>query len=497
VGQYNGLELDGRWYTEFVSGRSMGKRREFQQVLEDARLDRFDVLLVDHTSRFGRNQEECIRYKGDLQRLGKTVVFVSQGIISGSDRDFLAERINETLDEQYSRNLARYVAAGLAEKAAQGLVNGVPPLGYRSEKLDNGKRERKVPDPNTMPVLRELLSCYASGRYSYQSLADYLNAKGYRTRNGRPFTVGSIAQVLENRFYDGKAVYHPGKPDEQVRDGSHEVPAEVKELWLTCQEVKRQKTRPGQHSQRAEARIYPLTGVLVCDLCDKPYHGEAVQHPSGRLSRRMYHYLRRCDVRPRSTGADTVEQTFGQDVLPHLHLDDGWRSAVLRALVQEGPTPDITLEMKRIEGALANLRKQHLWGAVADEEFRRTFEALDRQRRALEAQRQPVPTPNLDRAAALLQNMPALWTHPGVSDVQRRELAQEVFQEVRLRGCQITAVQPKPTYAPLFAYAVWRGSDMSRVESSGLGPRPLISALASGVVVLGVSEWVSKLAKAA
>ncbi len=410
-------------------------------------------------------------------------------------------RVGEKLDsDQAAQGYPQLVVeglGGLAEKAAQGLVNGVPPLGYRSEKLDNGKRERKVPDPNTMPVLRELLSCYASGRYSYQSLADYLNAKGYRTRNGRPFTVGSIAQVLENRFYDGKAVYHPGKPDEQVRDGSHEVPAEVKELWLTCQEVKRQKTRPGQHSQRAEARIYPLTGVLVCDLCDKPYHGEAVQHPSGRLSRRMYHYLRRCDVRPRSTGADTVEQTFGQDVLPHLHLDDGWRSAVLRALVQEGPTPDITLEMKRIEGALANLRKQHLWGAVADEEFRRTFEALDRQRRALEAQRQPVPTPNLDRAAALLQNMPALWTHPGVSDVQRRELAQEVFQEVRLRGCQITAVQPKPTYAPLFAYAVWRGSDMSRVESSGLGPRPLISALASGVVVLGVSEWVSKLAKAA
>jgi hypothetical protein len=29
------------------------------------------------------------------------VIFVSQGIISGSDRDFLSERINETLDEQY------------------------------------------------------------------------------------------------------------------------------------------------------------------------------------------------------------------------------------------------------------------------------------------------------------------------------------------------------------------------------------------------------------
>ena len=81
-------------------------------------MDLFDVLLVDHTSRFGRNQSECIRYKDELRRLGKTVVFVSQGIISGSDRDFLAERINETLDEQYSRNLSRYTSAGQSRRSA-------------------------------------------------------------------------------------------------------------------------------------------------------------------------------------------------------------------------------------------------------------------------------------------------------------------------------------------------------------------------------------------
>ena len=110
-----GLVLGSRWYTEFSSGRSVEKRLEFHRLLEDAGMDLFDVLLVDHTSRFGRNQAECIRYKEELRLLGKTVVFVSQGIVSGSDRDFLAERINETLDEQYSRNLSRYVSAGLYE----------------------------------------------------------------------------------------------------------------------------------------------------------------------------------------------------------------------------------------------------------------------------------------------------------------------------------------------------------------------------------------------
>ena len=158
-----GLVLGDRWYTEFISGRQVKKRLQFQQFIEDAHVDRYDVLLVDHTSRFGRNQEECIRYKADLLRIGKAVVFVSQGIISGSDRDFLSERINETLDEQYSRNLSRYVSAAMAEKAANGLANGLSPLGYRSETGDSGKRERKVPDPETMPIVRRLLEEYASG----------------------------------------------------------------------------------------------------------------------------------------------------------------------------------------------------------------------------------------------------------------------------------------------------------------------------------------------
>ena len=141
VQRYRGATRSGsprptanRWYTEFSSGRSVEKRLEFHRLLEDAEMDLFDVLLVDHTNRFGRNQAECIRYKEELRLLGKTVVFVSQSIISGSDRDFLAQRINETLDEQYSRNLSRYVSAGLYEKAALGHAIGRAPLGYRQEK---------------------------------------------------------------------------------------------------------------------------------------------------------------------------------------------------------------------------------------------------------------------------------------------------------------------------------------------------------------------------
>ena len=163
-------------------------------------------------------------------------------------------------------------------------------------------------------------------------LADYLNREGYRNREGKPFMDGSIEHVLANRFYEGKAVYHLGKPDEQVREGDHDVSPEVKVLWLKCQRVKRERSRPGLFSRKPKHRIYPFTGVSVCDECEKPYHGEAVQHDRGREYRRMYHYGRRCKVKPLSINADRLKQTFGQDGLSHLHLDDGWREAILNSI---------------------------------------------------------------------------------------------------------------------------------------------------------------------
>ncbi|MBI4311717.1 MAG: recombinase family protein [Chloroflexi bacterium] len=449
--QSYGLVLGSRWYTEFVSGRSASKRQEFQQVLEDARLDRFDVLLVDHTSRFGRNQAECIRYKAELQRLGKTVVFVSQGIISGSDRDFLAERINETLDEQYSRNLSRYVAAGLAEKASQGLANGVPPLGYKSEKLDNGKRERKVPDPDTTPALLALLRGYASGQHSYRTLADWLNAQGYRNREGEPFSTGSVEHVLSNRFYAGKAVYHPGEPDEEVRGGAHEVPAEVKELWLRCQEIKAQQRRTRVGAPRRRPRAYPFSRLAFCAGCGGRFTGKPARTTQGDESLRLVVPHARCDLQPHSVRVDYLEAQWREGVLPYLTLDDGWQRGIAQAL-QDEAGPSNEKDCRRLESALANLRKQHLWGDISDEDYRRDRDVLERQLKALAPPGAKVHLPNLERAAGLLNDLPALWAHPGVSNEQREALGQELLERAIISGGTLVAIEPRAAYRPLFGY---------------------------------------------
>jgi len=349
-------------------------------------------------------------------------------------------------------------------------------------------------------ALVALLREYASGRYSYKRLADYLNREGYRNREGKPFTDGSIEHVLANRFYEGKAVYHPGKPDEQVREGDHDVSPEVKALWVKCQRVKQEHSKPGQRVRRSIRRVYPFTGVLVCDQCKKPYHGEAIQGLRGREYRRMCHYARSCDIKPLSINADRLKQTFGRDVLGHLHLDDGWRDAILSAIPNESPQPDNAPQVKRIEAAIVNLRKQHLWGAIDDDRFGREFQKLDTQKTGLQKQQeaQSIHTPNLEKAAAMLMDLPALWAHPGVDDRQRRELVHEAFEEVVISGHDLTSVSPRPQYAPLFAYAICRQQNvMGKVGVTGVEPTRPITILPSGIVVREINDWVHRMRVAA
>lgn len=75
-----------------------------------------------------------------------------------------------------------------------------------------------------------------------------------------------------------------------------------------------------------------------------------------------------------------------------------------------------------------------------------------------------VRLPNLERGAQLLADLPALWSHPGVTDEQREALVREMFEQVRLRGSDLVAIEPKPEYQPLFAYIVTEGVRNCRGE---------------------------------
>jgi DNA invertase Pin-like site-specific DNA recombinase len=235
----NGLDLV-REYCDFHSGwRKADGRPEFQRLIADAAEDRFDVVLVYHTSRFARNQVEARRYKQMLrERLGIKVVSVTQplGDDPGDPSAFLSESIHEMFDEYYSVSLSFWTRTGLREKARQGHLIDALPWGYQRD-AESG---RAAPDPERAPLVRQLFERYASGHESDRSLAAWLNARGARSAKGRPFSKDTVREMLLNSAYCG---YVSGlRSKDRSNRGVHEAIVS-EELFDRVQEVRTWRAR--------------------------------------------------------------------------------------------------------------------------------------------------------------------------------------------------------------------------------------------------------------
>ena len=143
---------------------------------------------------------------------------------------------------------------------------------------------------------------------------------------------------------------------------------------------------------------------------------------------------------------------MGDRVMPHLQLVASWKTRIISALKADDPPHQENHQQgERLQRALENLRKQHKWGAISDEEYRTDRNVLVRQLKLLDAAVKPRQLPNLERAAEFLQNLPGLWLHPGVTHEDREALVKQVFQRITIDGKDFVDIEPKPEYAPLFA----------------------------------------------
>ena len=150
-----------------------------------------------------------------------------------------------------------------------------------------------------------------------------------------------------------------------------------------------------------------------------------------------------------------------------MRLNAGWKAGILKVLTQERPSTTDDGQSETIKRALENLRKQHLWGDLLDEEYRRERAALERQLRSAQPPPKAPQLPNLERAAQLLTDLPKLWLHPGVSHEQRENLVREVFNRITIDSRFMT-IEPRPAYVPLFATMLLE----SNVDYCGREPAP-------------------------
>lgn len=68
------------YYDEYISGKSQEYMKQFQRMIEDAKLKKFEKIYCLRVDRFGRNLQQMINTQKELQKLNIHLKFVEQSL---------------------------------------------------------------------------------------------------------------------------------------------------------------------------------------------------------------------------------------------------------------------------------------------------------------------------------------------------------------------------------------------------------------------------------
>ena len=281
----HGLRIIKEYKDEAISGTTENRPGFKLMLLEVARL-KPSVLITWKTDRLGRERYHLIVAKKIIRDAGCSIRYIAEVNIDDTPEGALLEGLLDALAEYYSLQLRANVTRGHMLNATNALFNGQLILGYKAVPAPEfaKDRQRYAIDEKTAPIVRRIFEDYAAGR-PMTDIARELNAHGFTTVRGKPFTSNSLAHTLRHRAYIGEYRY----ADVFIPNG---MPAIIdKELFEAAQKrLIRNKRQGGQRAHGLEPDETPrfwLTGELYCGKCDTPMQGYS---GTSHTQRKYYYY---------------------------------------------------------------------------------------------------------------------------------------------------------------------------------------------------------------
>lgn len=150
-------------YSDDDYSGSDDNRPEFNELLDDAKNHKFDIVLCKSQSRFTRNMEKVERYiHTDFPAWN--IRFI--GLTDNADTDVKgnkkARQINGLVNEWYLEDLSENIRASLNEKRKEGLhIGGTARFGYKKDPSNKGKL---IIDPVASQYVKRIFDLYESGK---------------------------------------------------------------------------------------------------------------------------------------------------------------------------------------------------------------------------------------------------------------------------------------------------------------------------------------------
>lgn len=227
----HGYEIIRTYKDDGKSGLNLSGRAGLRRLLSDVEEGQadFQALLVYDVSRLGRFQDpdEAASHELRIRAAGIQVEYCAEQFRNdGSVSSSIIKTVKRTMAAEYSRELSVKVFAGQANLIRRGYRQGGP-AGYGLRRLlvdvngepkgELGRGEHKsiatdrvilVPGPEEeAAVVREIYRLFVEAGRLEADIAGVLNERGLVTDLGRPWTRGTVHQVLINEKYVGDNVW--------------------------------------------------------------------------------------------------------------------------------------------------------------------------------------------------------------------------------------------------------------------------------------------------
>jgi site-specific DNA recombinase len=284
-----GWEIVGTYKDAATSGATL-LRPGIQQLQQDARAHRFDLVLTEALDRLSRNQ-------ADIATLYQALTFASVGIVTLSEGrvDEMHIGLKGTMNALFLKDLAAKTHRGLRGRVEAGKSGGGNAYGYTvlrslSDQGELKRGDREINEAEAR-VVQRIFQMYADGQ-SPNRIADVLNQEGIPGPRSGKWDKSTIhgnpkrgTGILNNEIYVGKLVWNrqhflkdPQTDKRQARPNPESawITTEVPDLRVISQELwDAVKTRQDgrkiiQTNHAAWERRKPrflLTGLVKCGCC--------------------------------------------------------------------------------------------------------------------------------------------------------------------------------------------------------------------------------------
>ena len=218
--------IDG-YIDEGISGTTDYKRDNFMKMIEDAKNDKFDLIITKEISRFSRNTLDSIKYTRKLLSYGVCVLFLNDNINTALPDSELRLTIMASLAQDEVRRLSERVKFGMHRSIKDGTILGNNSL-YGYNKVNN----KLVIVIEEAEVIKKIFNMYAIDKKSINYIKKYLISKNIKTKQGKYFCVSTITRILRNPKYKG---YYCGNKSEVIDYMTKKIKHYDKDEW-TCYE---------------------------------------------------------------------------------------------------------------------------------------------------------------------------------------------------------------------------------------------------------------------